>query len=508
MVKRAVTYCRYSSDHQRSESIEAQRRAIEEYADLEKIEIVREYVDEALSARTDDRPAFLDMINTIGSDIDYVIVHKLDRFSRDRYQSAFYRDKLKKKGIKLVSVLENFDNSPESVILESVIEGMNEYYSLNLAREVNKGKMENALSCRHNGGQPPLGYSIDENLKYVIDEREAIAVRQIFKMYASGKSYGDIINWLKLNNIRTKRGNHYKKNGLYSILKNEKYIGVFTYSKRLRVGNKYRNDKENPDVVRIENGIPRIIEQSVWNRVQNRMNHNRRMRASNKTDNFYLLSGKVYHECRKPMSGSYKYNKRKEKVLYYVCYDRDCSYYPKSVQALPIENQVINAIHHYIFEKDRLGMVDKIVENQEKNIDLAPYENRLKELIKQENNITNAILNGIINDSIKEQNEAIQSERRSLEVQIAQAKKPKVSREIIEQAFKAFGSIKHQTKEQQKRTIDLMVRRIIISDKRIKIIFYLTPPPIKRVGDIDCTVSSRPLISPTFIELELDREPY
>ena len=89
-----------------------------------------------------------------------------------------------------------------------------------------------------------------------------------------------------------------------------------------------------------------------------------------------------------------------------------------------------------------------------------------------------------------------------------QAKKPKVSREIIEQAFKAFGSIKHQTKEQQKRTIDLMVRRIIISDKRIKIIFYLTPPPIKRVGDIDCTVSSRPLISPTFIELELDREPY
>ena len=142
-IKRACAYIRYSSDNQRDESLEAQIRAIKEFGYAKGYEIVKVYQDKAKSATTDRRPGFQQMIKDSAYDIfDVVIVHKLDRFSRDKYDSAQYKRKLKQNGVKLVSVTENLDDSPESVILESVIEGMAEYYSKNLAREVMKGKSE------------------------------------------------------------------------------------------------------------------------------------------------------------------------------------------------------------------------------------------------------------------------------------------------------------------------------------------------------------------------------
>ena len=182
----AAAYARYSSDNQREESIEAQLRAIREYAARSGYEIINEYVDEARSATTDNRPAFQQMI----ADADQfkaIIVHKLDRFSRDRYNSAIYRRQLKKKGVSLVSVLDNLDGSPESIILESVLEGMAEYYSRNLAREVMKGLRETAYKCKHTGGIPPLGYDVLPDKSYTINDREAEEVRLIFKMYAAGR---------------------------------------------------------------------------------------------------------------------------------------------------------------------------------------------------------------------------------------------------------------------------------------------------------------------------------
>jgi len=187
--RRAAAYERYSSDNQRDESIEAQDRAIREYAEKNNIEIVKVYNDRAKSATTDKRPGFQEMIQDSALGLfDTLIVHKLDRFSRDRYDSAVYRQKLKQSGIQLISVVENLDGSPESLILESVIEGMAQYYSANPAREVMKGMSENAYNCKHNGGIPPLGYDVDENKKYVINEVEAKIVRIIYEKYADGYS--------------------------------------------------------------------------------------------------------------------------------------------------------------------------------------------------------------------------------------------------------------------------------------------------------------------------------
>ena len=185
---KAVLYARFSSDNQREESIEAQLRSMHDYCKRNGIVIIHEYCDRAKSATTDDRPEFLKMVAASKTgDFDFAIVHKLDRFSRNRYDSAFYKRELKKNGVQLLSVLEQMDDSPESIILESVLEGMSEYYSKNLAREVMKGMRESAMACRYAGGWIPYGFQVDKDThKYVIDEYEAEAVRIMFRDVANG----------------------------------------------------------------------------------------------------------------------------------------------------------------------------------------------------------------------------------------------------------------------------------------------------------------------------------
>ena len=198
---RAVLYARFSSDNQREESIEAQLRAMHEYCSRNSIVIIHEYCDRAKSATTDDRPEFLKMIAASREgDFDFAIVHKLDRFSRNRYDSAYYKRELKKNGVQLLSVLEQMDDSPESIILESVLEGMSEYYSKNLAREVMKGMRESAMDCRYIGGWIPYGFRVDpQTHRYIINDYEAEAVRMIFRDVADGCGYNVVLN--KLNSM-------------------------------------------------------------------------------------------------------------------------------------------------------------------------------------------------------------------------------------------------------------------------------------------------------------------
>jgi site-specific DNA recombinase len=229
---KAAIYARYSSDNQREESIDAQVRAIKEYCTHNNIQIVKLYTDEAKTATTDDRPGFLQMVKDSELGIfNLVIVHKLDRFARDRYDSAFYKRQLKRNGVRLISVLEQLDDSPESIILESVLEGMAEYYSANLAREVMKGMKETALQCKHTGGKPPLGYDVAEDKTYIINEQEAQAVRLIFNMYATGKGYNEIIDKLNKEGYRTQTGRKFGKNSIHDILRNEKYRGIYIFNR-------------------------------------------------------------------------------------------------------------------------------------------------------------------------------------------------------------------------------------------------------------------------------------
>lgn len=220
---KAVLYARFSSDNQREKSIEAQLRAMHDYCKRNGIVVIHEYCDRAKSATTDDRPEFLKMVAAAKTgDFDFAIVHKLDRFSRNRYDSAFYKRELKKNGVPLLSVLEQMDDSPESIILESVLEGMSEYYSKNLAREVMKGMRESAMACRYVGGWISYGFQVDKDThKYVIDEYEAEAVRIMFRDVANGCGYNVVLKKLNTMGYRTRLGNTFSKETMYEMLRNE-----------------------------------------------------------------------------------------------------------------------------------------------------------------------------------------------------------------------------------------------------------------------------------------------
>src|SRR6056297_572143 len=256
---RAVAYCRYSSDNQREESIDAQLRAIKDFCSREGYTLTGTYIDEAVSGTSDDRARFLDMIaDASKGKFDVVLVHKLDRFARNRYDSAIYKKKLRDAGVRVVSILERLDDSPESIILESVLEGMNEYYSKNLSREVHKGMKENALQAKHNGGVPPLGFDVNAEGFYVIKEPEADAVRKIYELFITGHGYGLIAEKLNELGFSTKAGRAFRKNSIRDVLLNEKYIGTYIFAKG--------SSKE----VRLEDALPAIIDKESFDKVSNR----------------------------------------------------------------------------------------------------------------------------------------------------------------------------------------------------------------------------------------------
>lgn len=157
-----VIYARYSSDNQREESIEGQLRECKEYAKHNDIQIVDSYIDRALSARTDNRPAFQQMIkDSAKNNFEVVIVWKLDRFARNRYDSAHYKAQLRKNGVKVISANENISESSEGIILESVLEGMAEYCSTDLSEKVIRGLTENAMKCKFNGDPITFGFNFE-----------------------------------------------------------------------------------------------------------------------------------------------------------------------------------------------------------------------------------------------------------------------------------------------------------------------------------------------------------
>lgn len=406
---KVVTYTRYSSDNQREESIEAQDRAIELYCKDKGYEIVGKYVDMALTATNDDRPEFQRMIRDSGKGLfNGVVVHKLDRFARNRYDSAIYGRKLQQNSVKVISVLENLDDSPESVILRSVIEGYNEYYSLNLARETMKGLKENAYTARHNGGLPPYGYNVGPDNTYIINEKEAEAVRIAFKLYLEGHGYGEISDTLNKLGYKTKTGKPFGKSGLYDILGNEKYTGVYIYNKRASTvkGVKQNRKHKDPDeIIRIDGGMPAIISKKDFDKIRVQREKNKRAAGRFSSVEPYLLSGLVIcGKCGGAMTGARSYSGR-SKILrvVYECSrrKRDKSCDAKAIRKDLLENYVFEAMKKDIFDrKDEASFLEqvqaKLDVGREDNLrQLNHMKAKLEDNLKQSTKIVEAITAGM-----------------------------------------------------------------------------------------------------------------
>ena len=135
-MKSAVIYARYSSDNQSEQSIEGQLRVCNEYAKTHDITVVKTYIDRAMTGTNDNRPDFQKMIKDSNrKEWELVLVYKLDRFSRNKYEMAVHKKTLKDNGVKVISATEYIPDSPEAIILESMLEGYAEYYSAELSQK-------------------------------------------------------------------------------------------------------------------------------------------------------------------------------------------------------------------------------------------------------------------------------------------------------------------------------------------------------------------------------------
>lgn len=394
-INKAALYARYSSDNQRSESIDAQLRAMQNYCQQNHILIVETYIDEAKSATTDHRPSFQKMIaDSKYHQFNIILVHKLDRFARNRYDSAVYKRELKKNGVSVYSVLENLDDSPESIMMESVLEGMSEYYSQNLAREVMKGMRETALQCKHTGGKPPLGYDLNADGKLIINQGEAELVQQIFKMYLGNYSYSKMAEVLNKKGYRTKTGSLFRKNSFYSILRQEKYTGVYIWNRASAKQNGMRNNHKSKalkDQVRIQGGCPSIISRSDFEEVQKKMQERAHGKAECKARRYYMLGGKGFLQCGicgKSMTGSVRKSHGKTYITYQCPSHKAKQCETKEVRADRLNLIVAQQLAEFFFREDRLKDWEDLLRSDIRDDpENKSLKNRIKGIDKKMENI-------------------------------------------------------------------------------------------------------------------------
>ena len=429
-IPRVAQYARFSSDNQRTESIDAQIRAMNQFCRQNHWQIVAIYKDEARSSTTDNRPEFQKMITDSAKGLlDIVLVHKLDRFSRDRYDSAIYKKRLKKNNVRLCSVLERIDDSPESIMMESVLEGMAEYYSKNLGREVMKGMQETALQCKHTGGCTPLGYDLDENKKLVINEHEAEAVKIIFEMFADGYGYSAIISYLNEHGFTTKKGRIFGKNSLYEILRNEKYTGVFVFNRSAAKSDSKRNNhayKANDKIIRVENGCPQIISKELFEKVQRIKAKNRRNTGRYHGKEFYLLTGKIFcGVCGKRIQGNLRFSGRnKTRLSTYRCPTHRIECRNKELNKDYLDAYIVVLLEKKILNTKALkNLVKKINSkirkyNSDYEQNYSEIRRKYEETLTSLNHITEAIEKGLLTDNLIVRAETLETEKASLETRL------------------------------------------------------------------------------------------
>ena len=504
MTNRAVVYARFSSDNQREQPIDAQVRACEEFAKRNGLTIVKTYTDRAKTATSDKRPDFQQMVADSARDLfDTVIVHKLDRFSRDKYDSVYYKRKLKQNRVRLVSVIENLDGSPESVILESMLEGVAQYYSLNLAREVMKGMKENAYQCRHTGGTPPLGYDVDPLTKrLVINEEEADTVRIIFGLYLKGFGYDRMMTVLNEMGRKTKKGKPFGKNSLHDILINEKYAGVYTFNVSASKDDfgKRNNHakKDNESIIRIEGGVPQIVERDVFDAVQKKMERNRRTPGSYKSKGLYLLSGNIYcGECSKDdgtpyaMAGNRHVSGRnKSMYVSYRCSNRDRTKIACANTELRreyVEGYVLRELERRIFNEGNIPtLVKQLNEHLNKTAaagkqEMKRAEAELEKVTRQIDNIVSAVASGSAFQSLLDKMGDLEGQQAMLQNRVDELRSARrgiiVTADELRGLFAQFRrAVENGDVPELKRFVDAYVDKVIVHRDRVEVTFRVQAP--------------------------------
>lgn len=400
-----VIYARYSAGpRQTDQSIEGQLRVCTDFCKQRGLTVIDTYCDRHISGRTDERPEFQRLIaDAKRKKFEAVVVYKTDRFARNKYDSAVYKRELKRNGIQIFYAAEAIPDGPEGIILESLMEGLAEYYSAELAQKIKRGMHESALKCQSTGSGRPLGYRVDEQKHFQIDPESAQTVQTIFEQYIKGESNAAICELLNSRGLRTAHGKPFNKNSINRIIKNRKYIGEYRYH----------------DIV-VEGGMPAIISKDTFNLAQAEMERRRTRKAPKSPKAEYLLAGRLFcGHCKGPMQGVSGTGKSGNKWYYYYCgntrgKNKTCD--KKQVSRDRLERAVVDFTVRYILQEDVLEeLARKVHAAQERQNDTASevafYEKKLADNKKSIANVLRAIESGAATQTLPARLQELENEQ-------------------------------------------------------------------------------------------------
>lgn len=466
--KKAVIYARYSSHAQNEQSIDGQLRVCHEFAVREGITVIGEYIDRAISGRTDDRPEFQRMIKDAKKKaFSCVIVYKLDRFTRNRYDSAIYKHELKKYGVKVLSAMENIGDNPESVILEAILEASAEYYSIDLSQKIRRGRQDSAKQGKFIGGGIPTGYK-SVGGKLVIDENKAPAIKYAFEQYAKGTPKKRIMEELNARGLRNKNGNPYGASAFQKALRCEKYIGILEQAG-----------------IRIENGCPALIDEETFRKVQDMLDKNRHTGAANKAKVDYWLSGKIYcGHCGSAMQGTAGTGKGGIRWYYYSCRKRrakECD--KKHEQKEALERYVVEQTIAHISVPERIkhiaASVVALYNDEFNDTRIKEIERRIEKLDRDIRKLVDMAVDvpkaGL--QPLYDKMEQYGAEKDDLEIDLAKlrvANKIRYTENDLTVWLKAFCEGEPDDPRFIKRIVDVFINSVYVYDDKI-IIYYNVP---------------------------------
>ena len=467
----AVIYARYSSSNQREESIEGQIRICTEYAKKKGYKITNQYIDRAMTGKNDNRPAFRQMLNDSDKGMfDVLLVYKTDRFARNRYDSAIHKTRLKKNKVQIEYAAEQIPNDSTAVLIEGFLENLAEYYSVNLSENTKRGKYENALKKKSNGGVTPIGYKrIDGSL--VIDEEKAPVIRFVFQNYIDGISYANIIK-----NTRERYGIKLSMSGLKLILQNEVYTGKYIY-----------RTYDGETFVYEDNHDP-IVSQETFEKAEQKRIANKRSPNAGKGKRKYALSGLINcGECGGHIIVSHSYKNGEPAFFRLYCLNRkehkNCNNPTRKMEI--VENAVIEAIKNKILDRKTIKtLAEKACSLQEDNsLDkLKELQSELKNVQKSKNNIIAAIEQGIITPTTKDRLQELEHLESDLQVKIATEKKAEsknLTAPEIEKFLKKYCSGNMQDETFRFELTHTFVKEILLFKDRFEITLKLSDMEIK-----------------------------
>jgi len=470
-MKKAVIYARYSSDAQTEQSIEGQLRECQNYAKHNDILIVDTYIDRAMTGTNDNRAAFQKMIrDSAKKQWEIVLVYKLDRFSRNKFETVIHRKTLQDNGVRLVSAMEKIPDTPEGALMETVLEGLNQYYSEELRQKVNRGLRESWIKGQATGGKHILGYDIVEK-KYVINEREAALVRELFERYANQETAPAIAAAMTAAGKLRPEGQPFEQYYIYKILHDKRYTGVVEHQGVL-----------------YDNIFPQIITSDLWQRVESIYNENR-LSPSRKKDKFdYILSEKmICGVCKRKKHGICSTGRHGGHFGYYSCKGKKdkreiCSCKP--IRKEYIEDLVVNTTIRLLTNEDEIMRIaEKILETHERqtrdNATLKLLMKKRNETYKAEQNVMKAIEQGIINDMTRQRFSELEVELAQIDIAIEREKQRAQTDLTLQQVIAFLKSdvlVENPSMEVKKIIIRTFVRSVIVYPDSVTIVYNFAKP--------------------------------